>query len=62
MVAYNLYPIEDPGLELELTVRGYPSPVVSESLPLLYRHWREAGQGTRTLWQLTLGARINNNY
>ena len=57
MVAYNLYPIEDSGLELELTVHSYPSPVVSESLPLLYCHWREPGQGTWSLWQLTLCAR-----
>ena len=49
-----LYPIEYSGLELELVVCGYPSPVVSEPLPLLYRHWREAGQGTWSLWQLTL--------
>ena len=49
-----LYPIEYSGLELELAVLGYPSPVVSEPLPLLYRHWREAGQGTLSLWQLTL--------
>ena len=38
MVAHNLYPIEDPGLELKVAIHGYPSLVVSESPPLLYCH------------------------